>query len=161
ASREASGKSLNAIAPALPWLLGGSADLAPSTKTLLSAEDAGHQSAASPGGRNFHFGVREHAMASIANGLALCKLRPYTATFLIFCNYRTPARPLAALRGRPVAHVFPQVSMGVGEDAPPHQRVEQLAAMRSTRGVVTIRPCDANEPGEAWKAAIENRRGPT
>jgi transketolase len=161
ASREAGGKSLNAIAPAVPWLLGGSADLAPSTKTLLASEDAGHQSAASPGGRNFHFGVREHAMASIANGLALCKLRPYTATFLIFCDYLKPALRLSALMEVPVVHVFTHDSIGVGEDGPTHQPVEQLAAMRSTPGVVTIRPCDANETAEAWKAAIENRRGPT
>jgi len=161
ASREAGGKSLNSIAPVVPWLLGGSADLAPSTKTLLASEDAGHQSAASPGGRNFHFGVREHAMASIANGLALCKLRPYTATFLIFCDYLKPALRLSALMELPVVHVFTHDSIGVGEDGPTHQPVEQLAAMRSTPGVVTIRPCDANETAEAWKAAIENRRGPT
>ena len=161
ATREASGKALNAIAPSLPWLLGGSADLAPSTKTLLAGDDAGHQSAASPGGRNFHFGVREHAMAAIANGLALCKLRPYTATFLIFCDYLKPALRLSAIMELPVVHVFTHDSIGVGEDGPTHQPIEQLASMRSTPGVVTIRPCDANETAEAWKVAIENRRGPT
>jgi transketolase len=161
ATREASGKALNAIALSLPWLLGGSADLAPSTKTLLAGDDAGHQSAASPGGRNFHFGVREHAMAAIANGLALCKLRPYAATFLIFCDYLKPALRLSSLMELPVVHVFTHDSIGVGEDGPTHQPIEQLASMRSTPGVVTIRPCDANETVEAWKFAIENRRGPT
>jgi transketolase len=160
ATREASGKALNAVAPAIPWLLGGSADLAPSTKTLLSAPDAGNQSASMPGGRNFHFGVREHAMASIANGLALCKLRPYVATFLIFCDYLKPALRLAALMELPVVYVFTHDSIGVGEDGPTHQPIEQLAAMRATPGVVTIRPGDANETAEAWKVALENRHGP-
>jgi len=161
ATREASGKSLNAVGTSIPWLLGGSADLAPSTKTILSAEDAGHQSAASPGGRNFHFGVREHAMASIANGLALCKLRPYTATFLIFSDYLKPALRLASIMELPVVYVFTHDSIGVGEDGPTHQPIEQVATLRATPGVVTIRPCDANETAEAWKAALENRHGPT
>jgi transketolase len=161
ATRDASSQALQAIAARVPWLLGGSADLAPSTKTLLAAEDAGHQSAANPGGRNFHFGVREHAMGSIANGLALCKLRPYASTFLIFCDYLKPALRLSALMELPVVYVFTHDSIGVGEDGPTHQPIEQLAAMRSTPGVVTIRPGDANETVEAWKVALENRHGPT
>lgn len=161
ATREASGKALNAIAARVPWLLGGSADLAPSTKTLIAGDDAGHQSAATPGGRNFHFGVREHAMGSISNGLALCKLRPYAATFLIFCDYLKPALRLSSLMELPVVYVFTHDSIGVGEDGPTHQPIEQLAAMRSTPGVVTIRPADANETVEAWKVALENRHGPT
>ncbi len=161
ATREASGKALNAFAPNVPWLLGGSADLAPSTKTLLTAPDAGAQNAASPGGRNFHFGVREHAMAAISNGLALCKLRPYASTFLIFCDYLKPALRLSSIMELPVVYVFTHDSIGVGEDGPTHQPVEQLAAMRSTPGVVVIRPCDANETVEAWKVALENRHGPT
>jgi transketolase len=160
ASREASGKVLNAIGGSVPWLLGGSADLAPSTKTLLVAEDAGHQSASSPGGRNFHFGVREHAMASIANGLALCKLRPYTATFLIFCDYLKPALRLAALMELPVVYVFTHDSIGVGEDGPTHQPVEQLAALRAIPKLTVIRPADANETAVAWKVAIEARDRP-
>ena len=161
ATREASGKALNAIGANVAWLLGGSADLAPSTKTVLAGEDAGTQTAATPGGRNFHFGVREHAMAAIANGLALCKLRPYTATFLIFCDYLKPSLRLSALMELPVVYVFTHDSIGVGEDGPTHQPIEQLATMRATPGVVTIRPCDANETVEAWKAALENRHGPT
>ena len=161
ATREASSKALNALAPNVPWLLGGSADLAPSTKTLLVGADAGAQSAASPGGRNLHFGVREHAMAAISNGLALCKLRPYASTFLIFCDYLKPALRLSSLMELPVVYVFTHDSIGVGEDGPTHQPVEQLAAMRSTPGVVVIRPCDANETVSAWKVALENRHGPT
>ncbi|MFN0009863.1 MAG: transketolase [Planctomycetota bacterium] len=161
ATREASGKALNAIASKVPWLLGGSADLAPSTKTLISGDDAGHQSAATPGGRNFHFGVREHAMGAIANGLALCKLRPYAATFLIFCDYLKPAVRLSSIMELPVVYVFTHDSIGVGEDGPTHQPIEQLASLRSTPGVVTIRPADANETVEAWKVALENRHGPT
>jgi len=161
ATREASGKALNAIASKVPWLLGGSADLAPSTKTLIAGDDAGHQSAATPGGRNFHFGVREHAMGAIANGLALCKLRPYAATFLIFSDYLKPAVRLSAIMELPVVYVFTHDSIGVGEDGPTHQPIEQLASLRSTPGVVTIRPADANETVEAWKVALENRHGPT
>jgi transketolase len=161
ATREASGKALNAIAAKVPWLLGGSADLAPSTKTLIAGDDAGHQAAANPGGRNFHFGVREHAMGSIANGLALCKLRPYAATFLIFCDYLKPALRLSSLMELPVVYVFTHDSIGVGEDGPTHQPIEQLATMRATPGLVTIRPADANETVEAWKIALESRHGPT
>jgi transketolase len=160
ATRESSGKALNAVAAKVPWLLGGSADLAPSTKTLIAGDAAGHQSAATPGGRNLHFGVREHAMASIANGLALCKLRPYGATFLIFCDYLKPALRLSSLMELPVVYVFTHDSIGVGEDGPTHQPIEQLASMRSTPGVVTIRPADANETTEAWKVAMEHRSGP-
>jgi transketolase len=160
ATRESSGKALNAVAAKVPWLLGGSADLAPSTKTLIAGDAAGHQSAATPGGRNLHFGVREHAMASIANGLALCKLRPYGATFLFFCDYLKPALRLSSLMELPVVYVFTHDSIGVGEDGPTHQPIEQLASMRSTPGVVTIRPADANETTEAWKVAMEHRSGP-
>ncbi|MBL8861710.1 MAG: transketolase [Planctomycetes bacterium] len=161
ATRDASGKVLNALAPGIPWLLGGSADLAPSTKTRLSFEGAGDLLAGSPGGRNLHFGVREHAMASIVNGLALSGLRAYGATFLIFSDYLKPAVRLAALMELPAIHVFTHDSIGVGEDGPTHQPVEQLASLRSIPGCTVIRPCDANETAEAWRAALSNRHGPT
>ena len=161
ATRDSAGKALNALAPAVPWLVGGSADLAPSTKTLLSTPDAGHLSAGNPGGRNLHFGVREHAMASICNGLALSGLRPYCATFLIFSDYLKPALRLSAIMELPVVYVFTHDSIGVGEDGPTHQPIEQLAQLRATPGTVTIRPCDANEASEAWKVALARHDGPT
>ncbi len=160
ATRDASGKVLNAIAPNVPWLLGGSADLAPSTKTRLTFEGASDFTAASPAGRNFHFGVREHAMASICNGMALSKLRPYGATFLIFSDYMRPAVRLSSLMQLPVIQVFTHDSIGVGEDGPTHQPVEHLAALRAIPGVVTIRPGDANETAEAWKVALASRHEP-
>jgi len=161
ASRDASGKVLNAIAPSIPWLLGGSADLAPSTKTRLTFEGAGDLLAATPGGRNLHFGIREHAMGGIVNGLALSGLRPFGATFLIFSDYMKPAVRLASIMEIPAIHVFTHDSIGVGEDGPTHQPIEQLASLRSIPGCVVIRPCDANETAEAWRFALENEHGPT
>ena len=152
ASRDAGGKVLNAIAPKLPWLVGGSADLAPSTKTLL--DDGGSFEAASYGGRNLHFGVREHGMGAIVNGMALSHLRSYSATFLVFSDYMRPPIRLASIMELGAVFVFTHDSIGVGEDGPTHQPIEQLAALRAIPGLDTIRPCDANETAWAWKAAL-------
>ena len=153
ATRNSSGKVLNAIASNFPWLIGGSADLAPSNKTNLTFESAGEFSAAEPAGRNMHFGIREHAMASLANGMALCGLRPYIGTFFVFADYLRPALRLAALMQLPVTYVLTHDSIGVGEDGPTHQPVEHLAACRSIPNVVILRPADANETAEAWRFA--------
>jgi len=156
ATRASSGKVLNAIAKNVPWLMGGSADLTPSTKTLLTFEDAaGDFQADDHRARNLRFGVREHAMGAILNGLSHCKLRPYGATFLVFSDYMRPAIRLAALMEIPVIYVFTHDSIGVGEDGPTHQPVEQLAALRAIPGLVVIRPADANETAEAWRVAME------
>jgi transketolase len=160
ATRESSGKVLNAIASRHPWLVGGSADLAPSTKTHLTFGSAGELEADSPGGRNLHFGVREHAMGAILNGLAVSKLRPFGAGFLIFSDYMKPPIRLAAIMGLPVIYVFTHDSIGVGEDGPTHQPIEQLVALRSIPGLVTLRPADANEVVEAWRVIIELRDQP-
>src|SRR6185312_17503763 len=160
ASRDSSGKVLNAIASQHPWLIGGSADLAPSTKTHLAFEGAGDLEAATPGGRNMHFGIREHAMGAILNGLALSKVRPYGAGFLIFSDYMKPPIRLAALMELPVIYVFTHDSIGVGEDGPTHQPVEQLVALRSIPGLITFRPADANEVVEAWRVIIGLRHQP-
>jgi len=160
ASRVSSGKVLNAVAKNVPWLVGGSADLAPSTKTLLTFDGAGNFQAESYGGRNFHFGVREHAMGAIMNGMALVKLRAYGAGFLIFSDYgRAPIR-LAAIMELPVIYIFTHDSIGVGEDGPTHQPIEQLPSLRSTPGLVVIRPCDANEVTEAWRTIMPFRHKP-
>ncbi len=153
ASRSSSGKVLNQIAKKLPWLLGGSADLAPSNNTHLA--DASDFSATCPGGRNFHFGIREHAMGSLCNGLALCGLRPFGATFFVFTDYMRPAIRLAALMGLPVVYIFTHDSIGVGEDGPTHQPVEHLAALRCIPNLVVLRPGDANEVAEAYKAVLK------
>ena len=160
ATREASGKVLNAVAQRLPWLIGGSADLAPSTKTRLVFDDAGDFEADDYRGRNLHFGVREHAMGAIANGLALCKLRPYTGTFLIFSDYMRPPTRLAALMELPVVFVFSHDSISLGEDGPTHQPIEQLAALRAIPGLITLRPCDANETAEAWRVILGQSERP-
>ncbi|HEX5509975.1 MAG TPA: transketolase [Pseudolabrys sp.] len=160
ASRDSSGKALNAIAAHYPWLIGGSADLAPSTKTHLLFEDAGELEADTPGGRNLHFGIREHAMGAILSGLALSKIRAFGATFFIFSDYMKPAIRLAALMELPVIYVFTHDSIGVGEDGPTHQPVEQLVALRSIPGLITIRPADANEVVEAWRVIISLRNQP-
>jgi transketolase len=159
ATREASGRVLNAIASRVPWLLGGSADLAPSTKTRLEFLGAGDLAAGGYGGRNLHFGVREHAMGAIANGLALSGLRPYAGTFLVFSDYMRPSTRLAALMGLPVVFVFSHDSISLGEDGPTHQPIEQLCALRAIPGLTTLRPCDANETAEAWRIALA-RAGP-
>ncbi len=160
ASRDSSGKVLNAIAKHHPWLLGGSADLSPSTKTRLTFEGAGEVSRSSLGGRNLHFGVREHAMGSILNGLALTKLRAFGSGFLIFSDYGKGSLRLAAIMELPVIYVFTHDSIGVGEDGPTHQPVEHLAALRSIPGLVDMRPCDANEVVEAWRVIMELKHEP-
>jgi transketolase len=154
ASREASGKVLQTLGPAIPWLLGGAADLSPSTKTVLEEPDAGAFEPGSYGGRNFHFGVREHGMAACANGLALAGLRPYVATFLTFSDYMKPAIRLAALMQLPVTYVFTHDSIGLGQDGPTHQPIEQLAALRAIPDVLLLRPGDANETAEAWRTIL-------
>ena len=160
ATREASGKVLNTLAKRIPWLLGGSADLAPSTKTRLTFDGAGDFSPKDRGGRNFHFGVREHAMGAFVNGLSLSKLRPYGSTFLIFSDYCKPALRLSSIMELPVVYIFTHDSIGVGEDGPTHQPIEQLAALRAIPGFITLRPADANEVLEAWKVVLSLRHEP-
>jgi transketolase len=144
----------------VPWLLGGSADLAPSTKTRLTFPGAGDFTAHSRAGRNFHFGIREHAMGAILNGLSLSKVRPYGSGFLIFSDYaRAPIR-LSALMEIPVIHIFTHDSIGVGEDGPTHQPIEQLASLRAIPGLITLRPGDANEVVEAWRLIMELHHEP-
>lgn len=160
ATRAASGKVLNAIAKKMPELIGGSADLAPSTVTWLA--DSPAFQAATPEGKNFHFGVREHGMASVVNGMALHGgIRPYGATFLVFSDYMRGALRISALSKVPSIWVFTHDSIGLGEDGPTHQPVEHLASLRAIPGLVTIRPCDANETVAAWKTAIARQNGPT
>jgi len=158
ASRVSSGKVLNAVAKRLPWLLGGSADLAPSTKTLLGGESS--FSATQRAGRNLHFGIREHAMAAAANGMALCGLRPYAATFFVFSDYMRPAMRLSAMMGLPVIYILTHDSIGVGEDGPTHQPVEHLAALRAIPGLYVFRPADANEVAEAYRAILPMKDHP-
>ena len=160
ASRDASAKVLNAIAPHYPWLIGGSADLAPSTKTRLTFEAAGDFEAGKYGGRNLHFGIREHAMGAILNGLALSGIRGYGSSFLIFSDYMKPAIRLSALMELPVIYIFTHDSIGLGEDGPTHQPVEQLVALRAIPGLITLRPADANEAVEAWRVIIGLKRQP-
>ena len=160
ATRKASGAALNALAPALPTLIGGSADLAPSNVTLLKGYDDFQRE--TPAGRNLRFGVREHAMGSILNGLALHGgVIPYGGTFLVFSDYMRPAVRLAAMMGLPVVYVWTHDSVWIGEDGPTHQPVEQLAALRAIPNLVVIRPCDGNETAAAWRVALERRDGPT
>jgi transketolase len=158
--RDASAKVLNAIAASIPWMIGGSADLTPSTKTRLTFPDAGDFQADSPAGRNLHFGIREHAMGAILNGLALSKLRPFGSGFLIFSDYGRGAIRLSALMEIPVTHIFTHDSIGVGEDGPTHQPIEHLISLRAIPNLVVIRPCDANEVAEAWKAILAMPRQP-
>jgi len=155
ASRDASAKVLNAIAPNVPWLIGGSADLTPSTRTRLTFEGAGDFFRDSPGGRNLHFGVREHAMVAALNGLSLCKVRPFGSTFLIFSDYARPAIRLSALMELPIILIFTHDSIGLGEDGPTHQPVEQLPSLRAIPGLITLRPADANEVTEAWRVIMQ------
>lgn len=158
ATRASSGKVLNAIAKRIPWLLGGSADLAPSTKTLLGFEGAGTFSAKDSGGRNFHFGIREHGMAAACNGMATVDLRPYAATFFVFSDYLRPSMRLSAIMKLPVIYVYTHDSIGVGEDGPTHQPVEHLAACRAFPGLIVLRPGDANEVRIAWRTALAIRK---
>jgi transketolase len=160
AGRDASGKVLNALAQNIPWLLGGSADLGPSNKTTLTYAGAGDFQAGSPGGKNLHFGVREHAMAAIVNGLSLSKLRPFAATFFIFSDYLRPALRLAALMELPTVFVFTHDAMGDGEDGPTHQPVEQLVSLRAVPGLTTLRPGDANEVVEAYRCVLQLHHRP-
>jgi transketolase len=160
AGRDASGKVLNAIAKNLPWLIGGAADLAPSTKTRFTFEGAGDFEAGSYGGRNFHFGIRENAMASILNGLSLSKVRPFGSGFLIFSDYSRPGIRLAAIMEIPVIYVFTHDSIGVGEDGPTHQPIEQLPSLRSVPGLHNFRPADANEVAECWRVIMQMRHEP-
>ena len=160
AGRDASAQVLNALAKNVPWLIGGSADLAPSTKTRLTLPDAGDLTAETPGGRNLHFGIREHAMGAVLNGLSLSKVRPFGSGFLIFSDYGRPALRLAALMEIPVIYVFTHDSIGVGEDGPTHQPVEQLASLRAIPGLITLRPADANEVREAWRVILQLRHVP-
>jgi len=160
AGREASGKALNVLAQNIPWFLGGSADLGPSNKTLLTYEGAGHFEANQRGGKNLHFGIREHAMGATLNGLALSKVRPYGATFFIFSDYERPAIRLSALMELPTIFVFTHDAMGDGEDGPTHQPVEHLASLRAIPGLVLLRPGDANEVVEAYRYILQLRHQP-
>lgn len=160
AGRDASAKVLNAVAGRVPWLIGGSADLAPSTKTRLMFDGAGDFSSADYSGRNLHFGIREHAMASILNGLSLSKVRAFGSGFLIFSDYAKPAIRLSAIMEIPVIHVFTHDSIGVGEDGPTHQPIEQLASLRAVPGLLVIRPADANEVAEAWRVMMSLHHEP-
>jgi transketolase len=160
ASRVSSGKVLNQVAQNVPWLLGGSADLAPSTNTLLTFAKVGDVEPGQPGGRNFHFGIREHAMGAICNGLATTGLRPFGATFFVFSDYMRPAIRLAAIMELPTLFIFTHDSIGVGEDGPTHQPVEHLAALRAIPGLIVLRPADANEVSEAYKVIMRSQRQP-
>ncbi len=159
-TRESAGKVLNVLAENIPWLLGGSADLGNSNKTALKFEGAGDFGPGSYNGRNIHFGVREHAMGSAMNGMSVSKLRPFGGTFFNFSDYERPTIRLAALMETPVIHVFTHDSIGLGEDGPTHQPIEQLAALRAIPNTTVLRPGDANEVVEAWKLAVQINRGP-
>jgi len=160
AGRDASSQTLNALAQNIPWFIGGSADLGPSNRTTLTFKGAGDVQAESPGGKNLHFGVREHAMTAIVNGLSLSKIRAFGATFFIFSDYARPAIRLAALMELPAIFVFTHDAMGDGEDGPTHQPIEQLASMRAIPGLVMLRPCDANEVVEAYRYVMQLRHQP-
>ena len=159
ASRDSGGKVLNALAKNLPWILGGSADLSKSTKTRLTFDGAGDFTP-EQAGRNLHFGIREHVMASVLNGLAQTKVRPYGSGFLIFSDYARPAIRLSALMGMPTIHVFTHDSIGVGEDGPTHQPIEQLMSLRAIPNMCVLRPADANEVTEAWKVIAQLQHTP-
>jgi transketolase len=160
ATRDSSGQVLNAVARHVPWLIGGSADLTPSTKTHLTFDGAGDFQPDDRAGRNLHYGIREHAAAAISNGLALTKVRPYWSTFLIFSDYARGAIRLSALMEIPVVHIFTHDSIGVGEDGPTHQPVEMLASLRAMPGLLVFRPADANEVVETWRVVTALRHEP-
>jgi transketolase len=160
AGRDVSNKIENAVGQKIPWLVGGSADLTPSTKTRLTFEGAGDFQAGSYGGRNMHFGIREHMMHAILNGMAVSKLRPFGSQFLIFSDYARTAIRLSALMEIPVLHIFTHDSIGVGEDGPTHQPIEQLVSLRAIPHLIVMRPCDANEAVEAWRIALSLKRQP-
>lgn len=154
ATRVSGGKVLNAVAKRVPWMVGGSADLAPSTKTLMTFDGAGSFQSETPGGRNLHFGIREHAMGAICNGLALSKLHAYGSGFLIFSDYMKGSIRLSAIMDVPVTYIFTHDSIGVGEDGPTHQPIEQLAALRAMPQIMVFRPADANEVTECWRTIM-------
>jgi transketolase len=160
AGREASGKVLNVLAQNIPWLVSGSADLGPSNKTTLTFAGAGDFQACSPGGKNLHYGIREHGMSAVVNGMSLSKLRAFGATFFIFSDYAKPAIRLSALMELPTIFIFTHDAMGDGEDGPTHQPVEQLAALRAVPGLVLLRPGDANEVVEAYRYVVQLRHQP-
>ena len=160
AGRDASGKILNALAKNVPWLIGGSADLAPSTKTRLMFDGAGDFTAQNYAGRNFHFGIREHAMGSIMNGLSLSKVRPFGSQFMIFSDYSRPTLRLSAIMEIPVIYIYTHDSIGVGEDGPTHQPIEHLPSLRAIPGLITLRPADANEVVEVWRVIMQLRHEP-
>jgi transketolase len=160
-TRESSGKALNAIAKNIPWFIGGSADLAKSNKTNLDPSWAGEFLPGQYGGRNVHYGVREHAMGAAMSGMTLCGLRPFGGTFFNFSDYNKPAIRLAALMEIPVLFVFTHDSIGVGEDGPTHQPIEQLAGLRAMPNILVMRPGDANEVSEAYKVAVAQTHRPT
>jgi transketolase len=160
AGRDASGKVLNVLAQNIPWFMGGSADLAPSNKTRLTFEGAGDFQAETPGGRNLHYGIREHSMGAIVNGLALSKVRAFGATFFVFSDYMRPTIRLSALMELPSIFAFTHDAMGDGEDGPTHQPVEHLASLRAIPGLVTLRPGDANEVVEAYRYILQLRHKP-
>jgi transketolase len=160
ASRISSGKVLNGLALHYPWLIGGSADLAPSTMTLLDFKEAGSLSSENPGGRNLHFGIREHGMGAVLNGLSLMGIRPYGATFFVFTDYMRPAMRIAAIMKRPVIYVLTHDSIGLGEDGPTHQPIEHLAACRAIPGLDVVRPGDANEVAECYRTVIQRMNRP-
>ena len=160
AGREASGRVLNVLAHNIPWFLGGSADLGPSNKTTLTFPGAGDLQSGSPGGKNVHYGIREHAMGAIVNGMSLSKLRPFGATFFIFSDYARPAIRLSALMELPTLFIFTHDAMGDGEDGPTHQPIEQLASLRAIPGLVVLRPGDANEVVEAYRYVMQLRHKP-
>ena len=160
ATRESSSKILNAIAKNHPWLMGGAADLYPSTKTRLTFEGVGDFKAGNYNARNFHFGIREHSMGAIVNGMTLCGIRGYGSTFFIFSDYMKPPIRLSSIMELPSIWIFTHDSIGVGEDGPTHQPIEQLAALRSIPGLTLFRPADANEVVEAWKAIMKLQERP-
>jgi transketolase len=160
ATRDSSGKALNSIARNVPWFIGGSADLGPSTKTRLTFDGAGDFFAKSYEGRNLHFGIREHVMGAVVNGLSLSKVRAFGSTFLVFCDYARPPMRLSALMEIPVIYIYTHDSIGVGEDGPTHQPIDQIASLRAIPGLITIRPADANEVVEAWRVIMQFRHEP-
>ena len=160
ASRDSSGQVLNAIAKNVPWLMGGAADLSPSTKTRLTFEGVGDFEADNRAARNFHFGIREHAMGAALNGMALSKIRPFGSGFLIFSDYCKPAIRLSAIMELPVVYVFTHDSIGVGEDGPTHQPIEQIAGLRAIPNLIVLRPCDANEVAESWRLIMQMKHEP-
>jgi transketolase len=160
ATRDSSGKVLNVLAQDMPWLMGGSADLSTSDRTRLKFEGAGDFQPGSYAGRNLHFGVREHAMAAALNGLAVSKIRPYGGTFFNFTDYMKPAVRLAALMQVPSIFIYTHDSIGLGEDGPTHQPIEQLAMLRAVPGLLLLRPADANEVVEAWRVVMQRKHEP-